>query len=258
MPPATKFFLSLLTLTLPCLCDPIAVKFTEGTAHGFLAIRSTDGSIIASGDLTQTVRGDRVTSRVTFHFKDGSIDDETSVFTERKVFRLITDHHIQKGPSYPKPADVLINAIKGTVTVRYEDKGVEKAETTRMNIPPDIANGAIFDVIKNVPRDSETKLSWIAATPKPRLVKLVITAPDEESFKIAGAPQKATHFNIHIDIGGIAGFIAPFVGKQPDDINVWITGGDAPTFVKAQGPLYLGGPNWRIELESPAWPEASH
>jgi hypothetical protein len=234
------------------------VRFTEGTAQGFLAIRSTDGSIIASGDLTQTVNGYRVTSRVTFHFKDGSIDDETAVFTERKVFRLITDHHIQKGPSYPKPADVLINAIKGTVTVRYEDKGVEKSETSHMNIPPDLANGAIFDIIKNLPRDHESKLSWIAATPKPRLVKLVITAPDEESFKIAGASHKATHFNVHIEIGGLAGLVAPLIGKQPDDISVWITQGDAPTFVKAQGPLYLGGPNWRIELESPVWPDASH
>jgi hypothetical protein len=234
------------------------VKFPEGTAQGFLAMRSTDGSIIASGDLTQTVHGDRVTSRVTFRFKDGSLDDETSVFTERKVFRLITDHHIQKGPSFPKPADVLINAIKGTVTVRYEEKGVEKSETSHMNIPPDIANGAIFDVIKNVPSDRETKLSWIAATPKPRLVKLVITAPDKQSFKIAGTSRKATHFNIHVEIGGISGIIAPLIGKEPDDMSVWITQGDAPTFVKFQGALYLGGPNWRIELESPVWPEASH
>jgi hypothetical protein len=43
------------------------------------------------------------------------------------------------------------------------------------------------------------------------------------------------------------------VGKQPPDTHVWILGGDAPTFVKFEGPLYSGGPVWRIELSSPAY-----
>jgi len=37
---------------------------------------------------------------------------------------------------------------------------------------------------------------------------------------------------------------------------VWILGGDAPAFVKAEQPFYAGGPVWRVELASPSWPRA--
>ena len=56
-------------------------------------------------------------------------------------------------------------------------------------------------------------------------------------------------------IGGIAGWIAPLLGKEPPNIHVWILRGKAPAFVKSEGPLYNGGPIWRIELTSPVWPD---
>ena len=61
---------------------------------------------------------------------------------------------------------------------------------------------------------------------------------------------------IKIDIGGIAGVIAPIVGKQPPDIHVWVLGGATPAFVKSEGPLFYGGAPWRIELTSPVWPRS--
>jgi len=47
----------------------------------------------------------------------------------------------------------------------------------------------------------------------------------------------------------------PLVGKQPPDSHVWILGGEAPAFVKAEQPPYNEGPVWRIELTSPVWPK---
>ena len=90
--------------------DPVPVRHPQGSAHGFLALKTVEGTCIAIGDATQIVHGDRVTSRVTFRFRDGSIDDDTTVFSQRGVFRLISDHHIQRGPTFPKPIDVLIDA----------------------------------------------------------------------------------------------------------------------------------------------------
>jgi hypothetical protein len=52
--------------------------------------------------------------------------------------------------------------------------------------------------------------------------------------------------------------IAPLVGKQPADTDVWVAGGEAPAFVKSEGPLYLGGPIWSIEMTSPVWRRAPH
>src|SRR5688572_28904158 len=97
----------------------------------------------------------------------------------------------------------------------------------------------------------------VAATPKPRLVKLVIAPAGEEPFTIAGSPRKAMHYVVKVKIGGLAGLIAPLLGKQPEDSHVWVLGGDAPAFVKSEGPLFMGGPSWQIELVSPAWPRVA-
>jgi hypothetical protein len=198
-------------------------------------------------------------SRLTFHFKDGSVDEETAVFSQRGNFRLLNDHHIQKGPTFPHPTDVLINAATGQVTVRFTDKSQQKVETDRLDLPPDLANGMILNLLKNIrPDTTETKLSYLAATPKPRLVKLSITPQGEETFWVAGSRHKATRFAVKVELGGMAGIIAPLLGKKPEDINVWIAGGDAPAFVKLEGPLYLGGPIWTIELTSPVWQRGAH
>ena len=96
----------------------------------------------------------------------------------------------------------------------------------------------------------------VAATPKPRLVKLEITPQGEEPFSVGGSSRKATHYVVKVKIGGAAGLVAPLLGKQPPDIHVWILGGEALAFVRSEGPLYFGGPIWRIELVSPVWPRA--
>jgi hypothetical protein len=95
----------------------------------------------------------------------------------------------------------------------------------------------------------------VVATPKPRLVKLVISPEGEDTFSIADSARKAVRYDVKVDIGGAAGLVAPLVGKQPPDSHVWILEGEAPAFVKAEGPQYEDGPIWRIELTSPVWPQ---
>ena len=80
--------------TLPA--EAVAVRHTEGLLHGFLVLRTLEGQTIANGDTTQFARGDRVTSRLTFRFKDGSLFDETTIFSQHGTFQLVLDHLIQK------------------------------------------------------------------------------------------------------------------------------------------------------------------
>jgi hypothetical protein len=238
--------------------EPVPVRHREGVVHGFLVLKSLDGKALADGELIQVATGDRVTSRVLFRFKDGSVHDETAVFSQASRFRLVSDHLVQKGPAFPQPLDMTINAVTGQVSVRYaDDHGQPKLATEHMNLPADLANGIIPTLLKNVRRDAPPKtFSMVAATPKPRLVKLAITAAGDESFSTGAATRKATHFVLKVEIGGISGVLAPLLGKQPPDSHVWILGGEAPTLVAAEQPLYLGGPLWRIELVSPVWPKA--
>jgi hypothetical protein len=239
--------------------EPVAVRHTEGVVHGFLALRTLDGTTLADGDLIQVARGDRVTGRLVFHFKDGSVHDETAVFTQREHFRLLSDHLVQKGPAFPQPLDMSIDCASGQVTVRSANEhGEQKVEAERLELPADLANGLILTLLKNVTADAPpNKVSMVAATPKPRLVRLAIATAGEEPFSTGGTARKATQYVVKVEIGGIAGLLAPLLGKQPPDSHVWILGGEAPAFVKSEAPLYLGGPLWRIELVSPVWPRSA-
>ena len=237
--------------------EPIPVRYREGTNHGFLAVRTLEGKILAAGDLIQTVRKNVVVSRLVFRFRDGSVDDETATFSQEHDFQLLSDHHVQKGPTFPHPTDVSINTSTGRVRVRYTDKGKDKVETKRMDLPPDLANGIILDILKNLrPDTAETKVSYLAATPEPRLVKLSIVPQGEDNFSVVGTTYKATLFVLKVELGGLTGVIAPLIGKQPPDTKVWVVASGTPAFVKAEQSLYPGGPVWRIEMTSPAWPNA--
>jgi hypothetical protein len=228
----------------------------EGVVHGFLALRALDGRTLADGDLIQSARGNRVTSRVVFHFRDGSLHDETVVFSQSGSFRLISDHLVQKGPAFERPVDLSIVVGSGQVTVRYPDEdGKAKIASKRLDLPVDLANGMIFTLLKNIrPETPQTTFSLVAATPEPRLIKLIVTPAGRETFSTGGSPRKAVKYVVKVEIGGLPGFVASLLGKEPPDSYVWILGGEAPAFVKSEGPLSMGGPLWRIELASPVWP----
>jgi hypothetical protein len=232
--------------------EMIPVHHSEGLIHGFLVVRTLEGKALADGQMTQDARGDRVTTHLIFRFKDGSIYEDTTIFSQRGTFRLLSDHLILRGPSFKQQMDTSIDASTGQVTVRYTDaKGKEKVIAQRMELPPDVANGLLFTLMKNIKRSvPRTTVSMVATTPKPRLVKLAILPQGEEPFTIGNFRHKAVHYVVKVEIGGLAGFLARLMGKQPADTHVWVLSGKAPAFVKAEGPLYAGGPIWRIQLAS--------
>jgi hypothetical protein len=235
---------------------PVAVRYLEGLVHGFLLMRTMDGNIIAEGDWLQTVRADQVTTRLVFHFKDGSLQDETTVFSQRKQFRLLSNHLIQRGPAFKTPVDLTVDGVTGNVTVHYlDDKGKANESTERLNLPADLANGMVPILLKNLPSNAtQLNLAMVVATPKPRLIKLAISAAGEEPFAVGSSNYQAVHYVVRVELGGVAGVVAPIVGKQPQDSHIWIMSGKAPTFLKSEGPQFEGGPSWRIELASPSWP----
>ena len=65
------------------------------------------------------------------------------------MFRLISDHLVQKGSTFPQPLDMTIDAVKGDVVVRYtDDHGEQKTESEHLDVPPDLANGLILTLLK--------------------------------------------------------------------------------------------------------------
>ncbi len=248
--PVRLFFAAAL-LGVNLYADPIPVRHPQGASHGFLVLKTRDGKPLAIGDVTSVVHGDRITSRLIFRFHDGSIDEDTTIFSQHGVIRLISDHHIQHGPSFPKSTDIFIDTATGQVTSHTEDG---KITQDHLDLPPDVANGLPPNLLLNiVAATPETTLSYVAPTAKPRLIHFSIKPAGKVTFTIGGSHRKATDYVLHVELGGMTALIAPLLGKQPADIHVWIYVGATPAFIREEGQLYLGGPIWRIEQISPAF-----
>ena len=242
---------ALIFLQVRLAADPVRVRHLQGSTHGFLALKTLSGNTIAIGDVTQVVHGERVTSHLTFRFRDGSTDDETTTFSQHGVFRLLTDHHIQRGPSFPKPIDITIDAVKGQIAYRASDG---KILQDHLDLPDDVANGLPPNLLMNIlPTTPETKISFVASTAKPQVIHLSIKPEGDVPFTIGGLRRKATDFVVHVEIGGVKGVIAPLIGRQPSDYHIWIVTGATPAFIREEGQLYEGGPVWRIEQISPSF-----
>jgi hypothetical protein len=243
---------ALTLVTAVALADTLPVRYPEGILHGFLTLSTLDGKRVANGELLQVARGDRVTSRTVFLFGDGSRQDETAVFTQKGRFQLVSYRLVQKGPTFPTPLDMTLDVASGRCVVHALEKdGKQSIWDEQLDLTPDVANGMILVLLKNVPSDmARMELPMVLATPKPRLVKLAITPAGEEAFRVGGASHKAVRYQVHIDLGGIVEILADLAGKAPADTHVWIERGDVPAFVKSEGPMAIGAPEWRIELAS--------
>jgi hypothetical protein len=232
----------------------IPVRYTEGTVHGFLELRTADGALLAPGDLTQVVRDSGIESRMVFHFPDASVFEETVAFSQRGVFAMRTYHLIQSGPAFAADIDATLSRSGHyVVRTRSHRDGAEQQYTGALDLPPDISNGMIIMIAKNLPAGRTETVHIVAFTPQPRLVGLRLAPSGSQQLMLGGYAESAVNFTLTPRLGVLLGFFARLLGKLPPDSHAWIVGGEAPAFVRFEGPLY-SGPVWRIDLASPGWP----
>jgi hypothetical protein len=151
--------------------------------------------------------------------------------------------------------DMKIDSSTGQVTVLTTGPGgKEQSISDHLNLPSDLANGLVYTVMNDLdPKAPTTTVSMVVAMPKPRIVKLEISADGEDSYSIGGAAHKAIRYTAKIHLGGVVGVVAPIVGKDPPATHIWMAGGKAPVVLKSEGILYEDGPIWRVEWASPVW-----
>ncbi len=235
----------------PGWAAPVEVRFLEGVTRGFLVLRSTTGQIVAHGELLQTAHSDRVDSRMTFRFKDGSRYDEKVVFSQQHVFTLLSYHLVQRGPSFPEPMDVSLDRKQGRYHVKTGEKGREKDSSGTIELPPDVYNGMTSMLLKNLTQGRSESVHYIAFTPTPRLISLDLVPVGEQKLQIGEEEGQATRFAIKPKLGGVMSVVAALLGKTPADYECVIWTKDLPAFVRCDGPLRPKGPVYRIELTAP-------
>jgi hypothetical protein len=238
-------FAASLSVTPSAFADPVQVRFAEGVTRGFPVLRSLKGQKLAQGELTQVARDDRVESRLVFHFSDGSHYEEAVVFSQQGLFTLLSYRIVQRGPSFPETLEASVDRESGRYEVRYrmdDDSPVELLQG-RITLPPDVYNGMLTMLLKNLePGESQT-VQIIAFTPKPRLVKMLLAPASEDPVLVGDVSLQTTRYMLKPQLGLFASLL---VTDLPD-VRCWIVNGEAPGFVRFEGPLYFMGPVWRIE-----------
>jgi len=230
--------------------DPVPVRYVEGTSHGFLTLRSHGGALLADGQLLQTIHGERVESRLFFHFTDGSLYDETVTFTQHNVFRVVAYHLVQRGPAFGEASsEVTFDRDSG----RYRASSGDKQAEGTLDLPEDLCNGMLGTLVRNLSRGASATGHIMAFTPKPQLVRAELTFEGEDRFTVGSAAMTASRYLIKLEIPGLKGALATLLGKEPPDIRYWVSGGAAPAFLKFEGAMYLKGPVWTVEQVTPHW-----
>ena len=232
-------------ISAPAQAEPVRVVFQEGVARAFPVVRTLTGQKLAQGDFIQVARGDRVDSRMTFRFADGSLYDEHVVYSQAGVFSLLRYRIVQRGPSFPEALEATVDRETGRYEVRYraDEESPEEVFTGPFTLPADAYNGMLSLLLKNLPRRSDTIVQVVAFTPKPRLVKMQLVPVADDPVLVSDSPLQVIRWAIRPQLGLFASLL---VSDIPD-IHCWILPGEAPAFLKAEGPLYFQGPIWRIE-----------
>ena len=243
-------------VSFPVAATPVAVRFSEGTAHGFLLVRSLAGVTIGQGEMTQVVKeGDLVESHLVFNFKDGSLHDERVTFSQQRVFTMLRYHLVQRGPSFPDQIEVSIDRSTAEYKVRSKtgEDGKEEVLTGEFTVPKDVYNGLFVTMLLNLPKGASETVSVLAFTPRPEVIKLNLLLMGEHTVRIGNLSRKAVQYSFNPDIGMIRELLGKATGTIPAQFHYdcWILADEMPSFVQFEGPLQLMGPIMRIELVSP-------
>jgi len=255
----TRFLLALFAAICaqPVAADAVAVRFAEGITHGFLALRTPDGALIASGDLAQIARRSAVESRTVFRFRDGSLWDETVVFTQERVFTLQSYRLRQTGAVFPEDSEVSLERESSKYRVKTTARNGTKEAVLdgAFTLPPDTYNGMVVTIAKNLPRGGRATVHLLVFTPTARLIQLEIAPAGEHKVLIGSLVKSATHYVLTPKLGAWLNVLTTLTGRAPPDSHAWIFTDEAPSFVRFEGPLYSPGPVWHMELTSPRWPD---
>jgi hypothetical protein len=164
---------------------------------------------------------------------------------------FVNDHHLQKGPFFAKPVDFEVQAATGMATTHTTDKyGKIHAESERIDLPNDLANGFVGTLLLNVPQNATPfRVGILAPVASGRLIRILISPESVQSFRMNGQTLRATVFRIHPELGSIVGVIARLLGLQTKDLMVWVLEGEDPAIVRIVGQLGGDGPLISSELE---------
>ncbi|MEP6591610.1 MAG: hypothetical protein ABJC19_10550 [Gemmatimonadota bacterium] len=233
---------------------PVAVRFTEGSVHGFLELQDGRGVRIASGELLQLPAGRSIESTLTFRFADRSYFEESVTFTQQRVFALQKYHLVQRGRSFARDLDATLWSDGHYVVKSTSHDGEVTRDAGQLDLPHDVSNGLVVTLAKNLRVGDTATVHLVAFTPNPQLVELRLSFEGTDSILVGDRHQPLARFLVKPHLSALKGFFAKLLGKLPADSRIWVLQDRVPAFIRFEGPLYDGAV-WRLVLAAPVMGE---
>lgn len=104
-----------------------------------------------------------------FRFKDGSVFDETVVFTQQRVFTMQSYRLMQRGPVFTEDTEISLERASGKYRVKTKahKDGRDKALDGTLDLAPDVYNGMVLTVVKNLAKGASETVHIVALRPRP-------------------------------------------------------------------------------------------
>jgi len=211
-------------------------RYALGALHGFPSMSDTNGRVIADGELTQERSGDQVRVKIRWVFADGRNVEERDEFQVDKILAQTRfswvetrkDHEVRRFE---------VDFRKGTArSVTRNDKGEVEQEESKMDLPAGrsfTGYGTALAVSELSPGlGEESRITFVAFTPKPRDVTLKVTRDKTERISVADRPISIDQYTLHPEIPFPASI---FVSAK--DAHLWLTHSPPPSLVRAEQPL---------------------
>jgi hypothetical protein len=221
----------------------------EGEAHGFPALRTAAGEMLADGDFTQRLDDGRLEIRIRYDFGQDHWIEERSVIQQEPTL-------VQERWSWAEMrAGVLQRRFElDFLTGRATAAKLEEGELQRWSEDVEVEPGRAFAgaawalVLKSVRsrllRGEKIEFQTVGFTPKPATAAVELSHAGLDRLAIAGRTLTGDRFRIHPKIP----WFAKLFVDVPDSW-IWLANPPPAAFLRFEGPLAEpGDPMVRVDL----------
>lgn len=232
---SVRLFVPAVLLLLGASTDlpPVPAHHSHGELHGFPSMSDAAGQVIADGELTQERAGPRLLVRIRWAFPDGRRIEERDEFRiDRAMAQTRFAWSEAKNGTELRRFEVDFGAGKA-IAMTLDEKGQMRREEAELELPPGRAftgYGTALAVAElSLEPGADSRIVFVAFTPKPRTVTLRISRGAEEQIPVAGRPIATDRYTLHPEIP----FPVNLFTKAPD-AHLWFTHTGPAALVRAE------------------------